>query len=81
IAGGLGDAQDAAADAGRGVARARAELDALDADIAAQSALVSEHDMKLTALRGSAQAAASGLAASRGAVDRQQRALDAARER
>ncbi|MCT2086159.1 chromosome segregation protein SMC [Microbacterium enclense] len=81
IAGGLGDAQDAAADAARGVARARAELDALDADIAAQSALVSEHDMKLTALRGSAEAAASGLAAVRGAVDRQQRALDAARER
>jgi chromosome segregation protein len=81
IAGGLGDAQDAAAEAARGVVRARAELDALDADIAAQSALVSEHDMKLTALRGSAQAAASGLAASRGAVDRQQRALDAARER
>ncbi len=81
IAGGLGDAQDAAADAARGVARARAELDALDSDIAAQSALVSEHDMKLTALRGSAEAAASGLAAVRGAVDRQQRALDAARER
>ncbi|RWR18442.1 chromosome segregation protein SMC [Microbacterium enclense] len=81
IAGGLGDAQDAAADAARGVARARAELDALDTDIAAQSALVSEHDMKLTALRGSAEAAASGLAAVRGAVDRQQRALDAARER
>ncbi|MFG6278276.1 chromosome segregation protein SMC [Microbacterium sp. 5K110] len=81
IAGGLGDAQDAAADAARGVARARAELDALDADIAAQSALVSAHDMKLTALRGSAEAAASGLAAVRGAVERQQRALDAALER
>ena len=81
IAGGLGDAQDAAADAARGVARARAELDALDADIAAQSALVSEHDMRIAALRGSADAAASGLAAVRGAVERQQRALDAARER
>lgn len=81
IAGGLGDAQDAAAEAARGVARARAELDALDADIAAQSALVSEHDMKIAALRGSADAAASGLAAVRGAVQRQQRALDAARER
>ncbi|MDI9890199.1 chromosome segregation protein SMC [Microbacterium sp. IEGM 1404] len=81
IAGGLGDAQDAAAEAARGVARARAELDALDADIAAQSALVSEHDMKIAALRGSADAAASGLAAVRGAVERQQRALDAARER
>ncbi|SIR49929.1 chromosome segregation protein SMC [Microbacterium sp. RURRCA19A] len=81
IAGGLGDAQDAAADAARGVARARADLDALDADIAAQSALVSEHDMRITALRGSAEAAASGLAAVRGAVERQQRALDAARDR
>ncbi|MFF8185637.1 chromosome segregation protein SMC [Microbacterium sp. NPDC016588] len=81
IAGGLGEAQDAAAEAARGVARARAELDAFDADIAAQSALVSEHDMKIAALRGSADAAASGLAAVRGAVERQQRALDAARER
>ena len=81
IAAGLGDAQDAAAEEARGVARARAELDALDADIAAQSALVSEHDMKLTALQGSADAAASGLAAVRAAVERQQRALDAALER
>jgi chromosome segregation protein len=78
IAAGLGDAQDAAVDASRAVTRARAELDALDADISAQSALVSEHDMRLTALRGSAEAAASTLAAVRTAVERQQRALDAA---
>ncbi len=78
IGDGLGDAQDAAAEASRDVIRARAELDALDTDIAAQSALVSEHDMRLTALRGSAEAAASALAAVRGAVERQQRALDAA---
>ncbi|GAA2013094.1 chromosome segregation protein SMC [Microbacterium ulmi] len=78
IASGLGDAQDAAASAARDVIRARAELDALDADIAAQSALVSKHDMRITALRGSAEAAASALAAVRTAVDRQQRALDAA---
>ena len=65
IADGLGDAQDAAAEASRDVIRARAELDALDADIAAQSALVSEHDMRITALRGSAEAAASALAAVR----------------
>lgn len=78
IADGLGDAQDAAAEASRDVIRARAELDALDTDIAAQSALVSEHDMRITALRGSAEAAASGLAAVRTAVERQQRALDAA---
>ncbi|WZH36154.1 MAG: chromosome segregation protein SMC [Microbacterium enclense] len=78
IAAGLGDAQDAAADAARSVTRARAELDALDADIAAQSALVSEHDMKLTALRGTASAAASTRDAVRAGVERQQRALDAA---
>ena len=81
IGSGLGAAQDAAAAASRDVIRARAELDALDADIAAQSALVSEHDMRLTALRGSAQAATSRLDAVRGAVDRQQRALDAALQR
>ncbi len=81
IGGGLGDAQDAAAAAARDVIRARAELDALDADIAAQSALVSEHDMKLTALRGAADAASSRLDAVRTAVERQQRALDAASQR
>ncbi|MGN7967942.1 chromosome segregation protein SMC [Microbacterium sp. 22296] len=78
IAAGLGDAQDAAAEAARAVARARADLDALDVDIAAQSALVSEHDLKLQALRGTADAANSALAAVRAGVDRQQRALDAA---
>ena len=78
IAAGLGDAQDAAAEAAREVVRARAELDALDVDIAAQSSLVSEHDMRLTALGGSADAANSALAAVRAAVERQQRALDAA---
>ncbi len=78
IGAGLGDAQDAAASASRDVIRARAELDALDVDIAAQSALVSEHDMRLTALRGSAEAAGSALAAVRAGVDRQQRALEAA---
>ncbi|MET0735444.1 MAG: AAA family ATPase, partial [Microbacterium sp.] len=78
IAAGLGDAQDAAASASRDVMRARAELDALDVDIAAQSALVSEHDMRITALRGTAEAAASALTAVRTAVERQQKALDAA---
>ncbi|GAA5208320.1 chromosome segregation protein SMC [Microbacterium kyungheense] len=78
VSDGLGAAQDAAAEAARDVMRARAELDALDVDIAAQSALVSEHDMRITALRGTAEAAASALAAVRAAVERQQRALDAA---
>ncbi|HWS51200.1 MAG TPA: chromosome segregation protein SMC [Microbacterium sp.] len=81
ISAGLGDAQDAAAAASREVVHARAELDTLDVDIAEQSALVSEYDMRLSALRGTADAAASALAAVRGAVLRQQNALDAAHSR
>ncbi|WP_294979090.1 chromosome segregation protein SMC [uncultured Microbacterium sp.] len=78
ISAGLGGAQDAAEAAARDVMRARAELDALDSDIAAQSALVSAHDMRITKLRGAADAAASRLEAVRAGVERQQRALDAA---
>jgi len=78
---GLGDAQDAAATASREVMNARAELDTLDVDIAEQSALVSQYDMRLTALRGNADAAASALAAVRGAVLRQENALEAAHAR
>ncbi len=81
ISEGLGDAQDAAAAASREVVHARAELDTLDVDIAEQSALVSEYDMRLSALRGSADAAASALAAVRGAVLRQENALEAANDR
>ncbi len=78
ISSGLADAQGAAADAAHRVSRARAELDALDTDIAAQSALVSAHDMEITALRGRSAAAASALAAVRSGIERQQRTLDAA---
>ncbi len=81
ISSGLGDAQDAAAAASREVVHARAELDTLDVDIAEQSALVSEYDMRLTSLRGAADAAASALAAVRGAVLRQENALEAANAR
>ncbi|MGO2745126.1 chromosome segregation protein SMC [Microbacterium sp.] len=81
ISAGLGDAQDAASAASREVINARAELDTLDVDIAEQSALVSEHDMRISALRGTAEAAASALAAVRTAVQRQEVALEAANER
>jgi len=81
ISAGLGDAQDAAAAASREVVHARAELDTLDVDIAEQSALVSEYDMRLSTLRGTADAAASALAAVRGAVLRQENALEAANVR
>ncbi|MEV7798093.1 chromosome segregation protein SMC [Microbacterium foliorum] len=81
IAAGLGDAQDAATVASREVVHARAELDTLDVDIAEQSALVSEYDMRVSSLRGTADAAASALAAVRGAVLRQENALEAANAR
>lgn len=81
ISAGLGDAQDAAVTASREVVHARAELDTLDVDIAEQSALVSEYDMRLSTLRGTADAAASALAAVRGAVLRQENALEAANVR
>ena len=67
--------------ASREVVNARAELDTLDVDIAEQSALVSEYDMRLSSLRGTADAAASALAAVRGAVLRQENALEAANAR
>lgn len=78
---GLGEAQDAAAVASREVVDARAELDTLDVGIAEQSALVSEYDMRLSTLRGNVDAAASALAAVRGAVLRQENALEAANMR
>ncbi|WP_119697499.1 chromosome segregation protein SMC [Microbacterium halotolerans] len=81
IGDGLGDAQDAVELAGRGVAAAKADLDALDVEIAAQSALVSEHDMRITTLRGQGEAAESALEAVRQAVVRQQTQLDSARQR
>ena len=81
ISSGLGEAKDLAAEAVKETIRARAELDALDVDIAEQSALVSEHDMRITKLRGKADAAGSALAAVRGAVLRQQNAMDAAEAR
>jgi chromosome segregation protein len=81
ISAGLGDAQDAAVSASRDVIHARAELDTLDVDIAEQSALVSQYDMRVSALRGTAEAAASALAAVRGAVLRQENALEAANVR
>ncbi len=81
ISAGLGDAQDAATVASREVVHARAELDTLDVDIAEQSALVSEYDMRVSSLRGTADAAASALAAVRGAVLRQENALEAANAR
>jgi len=60
---------------------ARTTLDALDEEIAQQSALVSRHDLEVSKLGGQAATAASRLAAVRGEVLRQQNALDAAASR
>jgi chromosome segregation protein len=73
---------EAAWQAAQAVTRsARSRLDSVDEEIAAQSALVSKHDLEITKLSGQADAAASRLAAVRGEVLRRQNALDAAAER
>ncbi|MEF2975756.1 chromosome segregation SMC family protein [Subtercola sp. YIM 133946] len=60
---------------------ARASLDAVDEQIAVQSALVSKHDLELSKLGGQLESANSRLAAVRGEDLRQQNALDAAADR
>ncbi len=62
-------------------AQAKANLDALDEEIALQASLVSRHELELSKLTGQAETAASRLAAVRGEVLRQQSALDAAMQR
>ncbi|MDX2026722.1 chromosome segregation SMC family protein [Microcella sp.] len=62
-------------------ATARATLDALDDEIAEQSALVSQHDLQLAALASRVDVARSTLAAARGELLRQQNALEAAVQR
>ncbi len=78
---GVAEADAAVASAQAATRAARTRLDALDEQIAAQSALVSRHDLELSALRGAAEVAASRLAAARGEALRQQNAIDAATRR
>ncbi|HRP99401.1 MAG TPA: chromosome segregation protein SMC [Terrimesophilobacter sp.] len=61
--------------------RARANLAALDEELALQASLVSQHELDLSRLAGAVESAASTLAAVRGEVLRQQNALDAAKQR
>ena len=77
----VGEAEAAWIAAQSATRAARARLDAVDEEIAAQSALVSRHDLEISKLNGQAEAAAQRLAAVRGEVLRQQNALDAATER
>lgn len=75
-------AAESALDAARAnTVTARERLDAVDAEIQAQSELVSKHDLEISKLTGQADSAASKLAAVRGERLRQQNALDAAAQR
>ena len=74
----IGDAQTQWQQAQSATGRAKADLDGLDEHIAAQSALVSRHDLEISKLTGQVETAASRLAAVRGEVLRQQNALDGA---
>jgi chromosome segregation protein len=81
LQGTLGDAESAWTAARGATAAARERLDAIDVEIAAQSALVSRHDLEITKLTGQAETAASRLAAVRGERLRQQNAIDQAEVR
>lgn len=74
----VAEAERALEDAQAATRSKRSALDAVDVEIAAQSALVSRHDLEITRLGGVADAAASKLAAVRGEALRQQNAIDAA---
>jgi chromosome segregation protein len=81
LQGAVAIAEAALTEASAATVSARGTLDGVDEQIAAQSALVSRHDLELTKLTGQADAAAGRLAAVRGEVLRQQNALEAAAER
>ena len=77
----IAEAEAAWKEAQQESAQVKANLDALDEEIALQASLVSRHELELSKLTGHAETAASRLAAVRGEVLRQQNALDAAAER
>ena len=78
---GIGTAADAYARAQTATSAVRRDLDAVDDEIAAQSDLVSKHDLQVSHLAGQADTAASKLAAVRGEVLRHENAVAAARDR
>ncbi|ROQ41430.1 condensin subunit Smc [Frondihabitans sp. PhB188] len=78
---GVAEAELAVARAAADVATTRASLDSLDDEIAAQSALVSEHDLEVSRLGAAVEVARSKLAAVRGEQLRQTNALEASEAR
>lgn len=77
----VADAERVVGEAAARTATARAALDSLDEEIAAQSALVSQHDLELAGLASRVEVARSTLAAARGELLRQENALEAATAR
>lgn len=68
-------------EAGDATARAQLALDAIDEHLAAQSALVSKHDLELSKLRGQMHTAQQKLAAITGELERRRRAVAQAEDR
>jgi chromosome segregation protein len=78
---GVAAAEEALGAAAAATATAKASLDSLDDEIAAQSALVSRHDLELAGLKSRVEVAQSRLASARGEALRQQNALEQAEQR
>jgi chromosome segregation protein len=81
LLGEVGAAEQAVGRAAARTATAKASLDSLDEEIAAQSALVSKHDLELAGHTSRVEVAQSKLAAARGELLRQQNALEQAEQR
>ncbi|GGA73364.1 hypothetical protein GCM10011490_25260 [Pseudoclavibacter endophyticus] len=77
----VGDAETAWAEAQEATRVARQALDEVDRQVAATSALIAQHEVRQTELKGRAESAAGRLASVRGEVLRQTNARDAARSR
>ena len=81
LAAGVTDAEKAVAAAAAATATAKAALDSLDEEIAAQSALVSRHELERAGLTARVEVATSTLTAAQGELVRQQQALAEAQAR
>ncbi|MGJ8720542.1 MAG: AAA family ATPase [Salinibacterium amurskyense] len=81
LAAGVADAEKAVAAAAAATATAKAALDSLDEEIAAQSALVSRHELESAGLTARVEVATSTLTAAQGELVRQQQALAEAQAR
>lgn len=81
LATGVADAEKAVAAAAAATATAKAALDSLDEEIAAQSALVSRHELESAGLTARVEVATSTLTAAQGELVRQQQALAEAQSR